>query len=61
MKLNLGMMGRSFACIASVEIEALQHLGGSVKRPTVNFSLSHDLRIVKPSPSWGSMLGVEPA
>ena len=32
-----------------------------VKRRTFGFSSGHDLRVVKPSPAWGSVLSVESA
>ena len=32
----------------------------SVKQPTLDFGLGHDLRAVRWSPSVGSTLGVEP-
>ena len=33
----------------------------SVKHPTLDFSLGHDLRVMRSSPTSGSTLGMEPA
>lgn len=33
----------------------------SVKHPTLDFSSGHDLRIVRSSPVWHSVLDIEPA
>lgn len=35
--------------------------GGSVKRPTLDFSSDHDLRVVRLSPILGSTLGMKPS
>ena len=61
--LHVGKAGTTFMFI--VQFKKLG-LGGAwvaqlVKPPTLDFCSGHDLRVMRLSPAWGSMLGMEPA